>query len=40
MEYKSKFEPHKNILEAIPDGESIQWKENPRFGGFRGIFLV
>ena len=36
MEYKSKLEAHKNILDAIPEGESILWKGNPLLG----VFLV
>ena len=39
MEYKSKFEPHQTILEAIPDGESIQWKGKPSFWGFSWHFF-
>ena len=34
MEYKSKLEAHKNILDAIPEGESILWKGKPSFWGF------
>ena len=39
MEYKSKFESHENILEAIPDGESILWKGKPSFWGFSWHFF-
>ena len=39
MEYKSKFEPHKTILEAIPNGENIQWKGKPSFWGFSWHFF-
>jgi len=34
MEYKSKFEAPKNILDAIPNGESILWKGRPSLWGF------
>ena len=34
MEYKTKFEAPKNILDAIPDGESILWKGKPSLWGF------
>ena len=34
MEYKTKFEAPKNILDAIPDGESILWKGRPSLWGF------
>lgn len=34
MEYKTKFEAPKNILDAIPNGESILWKGRPSLWGF------
>ena len=34
MEYKTKFEAPKNILDAIPHGESILWKGRPSLWGF------
>ena len=34
MEYKSKFEAPKNILDVIPNGESILWKGRPSLWGF------
>ena len=34
MEYKTKFEAPKNVLDAIPDGESILWKGKPSLWGF------
>ena len=34
MEYKTKFETPKNILDAIPNGESILWKGRPSLWGF------
>ena len=34
MEYKTKFETPKNILDVIPDGESILWKGRPSLWGF------
>ena len=34
MEYKSKFEAPKNILDAIPNGEAILWKGRPSLWGF------
>ena len=34
MEYKTKFEAPKNILDAIPCGESILWKGRPSLWGF------
>ena len=34
MEYKTKFEALKNILDAIPNGESILWKGRPSLWGF------
>ena len=34
VEYKTKFEAPKNILDAIPDGESILWKGKPSLWGF------
>mgnify|MGYP001395706820 FL=1 len=39
MEYKTKFEVHKNILDAIPEGESILWKGKPSFWGFSWYFF-
>ena len=39
MEYKSKLEAHKNILDAIPEGESILWKGKPSFWGFSWYFF-
>ena len=34
MEYKTKFEAPNNILDAIPNGESILWKGRPSLWGF------
>ena len=34
MEYRTKFEAPKNILDAIPNGESILWKGRPSLWGF------
>ena len=39
MEYKTKLEVHKNILDAIPEGESILWKGKPSFWGFSWYFF-
>ena len=39
MEYKTKLEAHKNILDAIPEGESILWKGKPSFWGFSWHFF-
>ena len=39
MEYKTKFEANKNILDAIPEGESILWKGKPSFWGFSWYFF-
>ena len=39
MEYKTKFEAHKNILDAIPEGERILWKGKPSFWGFSWYFF-
>ena len=39
MEYKTKFEVHKNILDAIPEGESILWQGKPSFWGFSWYFF-
>ena len=39
MEYKTKLEAHKNILDAIPEGESILWNGKPSFWGFSWYFF-